>query len=167
MSDEIDDFVIIEFQTDQTTSTGKLVQAMRDFMSGQDVTAVYYPSGMNTYDTLKRSYTQMLNKGVVVEKWAQRIYRVFQEYVFANLSSRYQPAFTPGSSDTNVFAVYDLILSPEEYQLTLQRFVSASVDTLFAALRQNPNVPDKDRFIARLEARIERQRPRLRLDFCK
>jgi len=165
MSSEVDDFVVIEFQTDQTTGTGKLVQALEDFMSGKDVTTVHYPFGLNTYDTLKRSYTQMLNKGVAMEHWSQRIYWVFQEYVLDNLAQRYQPAFTPGSSNTNVFAVYDLVQETEIYALTLQRFVSASVDALFTALRQNPNVPEKDQFVANLEARIEQGKPRLRLDF--
>jgi hypothetical protein len=87
------------------------------------------------------------------------------DYVFANLSNRYQPSFAPGSAQTNVFAVYDLARSPEVYVLSLQRFVSASVDSLFAALRQNQSAPSKDQFVAHLEARIKRQKPRLRLDF--
>ncbi len=165
MSSEVDDFVVIEFQTDQTTSTGKLVQALEDFMSGRNVGTTHYSFGMNTYDTLKRSYTQMINKGVVMEQWGQRIYWVLQRYVFDNMVHRYHPAFTPGSSATHVFAVYDLIRSEETYTLTLQEYVSASVDALFAALRQNTSIPEKDQFIARLEAKIERGKPRLRLDF--
>lgn len=165
MGSEVEDFVIVEFQTDQTTSTGKLVQALEDFVNGKDVTATHYPFGLNTYDTLKRSYTQILNKGVAMEHWNQRIYWVFQEYVFDNLLQRYQPNFTPGSSDTNVFAIYDLVRQTKTYALILQRFVSASVDALFNALRQNPNVPEKDQFIATLQARIEQQKPRLHLKF--
>ena len=165
MSSHIEDFVIVELQTDQTTSTGKLVQALKDFMSGKDVTAVHYPFGMNTYDTLKRSYTQILTKGVAMEHWSQRIYWVFQEYVFDNMLQRYQPAFTPDSSNLNVFAVYDLERGRETYVLTQQRFVSASVDALFTALRQNPNVPEKDQFVAKLQARIEQGKPHLHRDF--
>lgn len=165
MSSEIEDFVIIEFQTDQTTGTGKLVQALEDFMQGKDVTAAHYSFGMNTYDTLKRSYTQMLNKGVAMEYWGQQIYWVLQRHVFDNLLERYQPAFTPGSSDKNVFAIYDLVRETEAYALVFQEFVSASVDALFAALRQNPNVPEKSDFVAALQARVERGKPYLRLGF--
>jgi hypothetical protein len=89
MSSDIEDFVLIEFQTDQTTSTGKLVEGLRHFVAGQAIVGRTYPFGMNTYDTLKRSYTQILNKGIVVESWGQRIYWVFQEYVYHNLSKRY------------------------------------------------------------------------------
>jgi len=165
MSSEVEDFVVVEFQTDQTTNTGKLVQALDDFLNGKDVTTAHYSFGMNTYDTLKRSYTQMLNKGVAMEQWGQRIYWVFQEYVFDNMVQRYQPGLESGSSDTNVFAVYDLVRTSETYALTLQRFLSAGVDSLFAALRQNPGIPTKDQFIAKLEAKIARGKPRLRLDF--
>ena len=165
MSNEIEDFVIIELQTDQTTSTGKLVQALEDFMNGEDVAGVHYPFGMNTYDTLKRSYTQILNKGVVMEQWSQRIYWVFQEYVFDNLVQRYQPAFVDGPQETNVFAVYDLVREAKRYTLTRQSFVSASMDALFAALRQNPNTPGKDQLVAKLQARIEQRKPHLRLSF--
>jgi hypothetical protein len=165
MSSEIDDFVVIEFQTDQTTGTGKLVQALEDFMNGEDVTATHYPFGMNTYDTLKRSYIQMLNKGVAMEHWSQRIYWVFQEYVFDNLVQRYQPAFSSDSSETNVFAIYDLVQGAETHTLTLQRFTSASVEALFTALRQNPNIPDKDQFVAKLQTKVERGKASLRLMF--
>ena len=69
----VDDFVIVELQTDQTTSTGKLIDALNDFQSGKDVTGKNYGFGMNTYDTLKRSCIQILNKGVVMDQWEQRI----------------------------------------------------------------------------------------------
>jgi hypothetical protein len=165
MSSEVEDFVIIEFQTDQTTGAGKLVQALKDFMNGKDVATAHYPFGMNTYDTLKRSYTQILNKGVAMEYWNQRIYWVFQKYVFDNLVHRYQPTLTPEASDTITFAVYDLVQRTDTYVLTRQRFVSASVDALFAALRQNPNVPEKEQFVAKLRAKIEKGKPHLRFDF--
>jgi hypothetical protein len=165
ISSHVDDFVVIELQTDQTTSTGKLVQALQDFMDGKDVVGSHYPFGMNTYDTLKRSYTQMLNKGVVLESWQQRIYWVLQDYVFSNLSDRYRPELVPDSSRTNVFAVYDLLRYPGGYVLSLQRFVSATVDALLSALRQNQSVLTREQFVAHLEARIQRQKPHLRLDF--
>ncbi len=85
--------------------------------------------------------------------------------VFRNLVRCYQPAFTPGSSNMNVFAVYDLVRGMEAYVLTLQRFASSSVDALFTALRQNPNVPEKDQFVAKLQARMEQQQPHLHLSF--
>src|SRR3989304_7521225 len=37
ISNKVDDFCIVEFQSDSTTGTGKLVQALKDFMKGKDV----------------------------------------------------------------------------------------------------------------------------------
>jgi len=165
MSSEIDDFVVVELQTDQTTGTGKLIDALNDFRSGQDVIGKNYGFGMNTYDTLKRSYTQILNKGVVMEQWEQRIYWVFQSPVFDNLCQRYQPGFSSGSDQTNVFVVYDLCPGSDMYTLVLQRLVSASVDAMFRALRENPNIPGKDQFVKRLKTYIDRKKPSPLLKF--
>jgi hypothetical protein len=55
MQAEVQDFVTVEFQTDSTTGTGKLVQGLRDFVAGQDIQKRTYSFGMNTYDTIKRS----------------------------------------------------------------------------------------------------------------
>lgn len=55
LSSKIEDFCIIEFQSDSTTGTGKLVEAMKDFMNGQNITEKHYPFGLNTYNTIKLS----------------------------------------------------------------------------------------------------------------
>ena len=44
---------------------------------------------MNTYDTIKRSITQLLNKGIVYEAWGVKCYWVIEEYIHANLVRRY------------------------------------------------------------------------------
>ena len=69
MKPEVEDVVAVEIQADSTTSTGGLVQGMRDFVAGQDVQSQTYDFGMNTYDTIKRSVPQLLNKGIVYETW--------------------------------------------------------------------------------------------------
>ena len=63
ISDEIDDFCVVEFQTDSTTGTGKLVRAIEDYIQDKDITKNSYAFGMNTYNTIKLSFIQMLNKG--------------------------------------------------------------------------------------------------------
>jgi len=100
-----------------------------------------------------------------MEHWGQRIYWVLQQHVYDNLRQRYQPALIPGSSATNVFAIYDLVRETMTYTLIFREFASASVDALFAALRQNPNIPGRSEFVAALQARVERGKPSLRLDF--
>ena len=81
LSSDIEDFVIIEFQTGQTTSTGKLVQALKECLGGKGIKGKSYAFGLNMADIWKRSFTQILNKGIVLEKWGHKIYWVVQEPV--------------------------------------------------------------------------------------
>lgn len=50
---ELEDFVTVEFQTDSTTQTGAVVQALKDYVAGQDIQQQSYRFSMNTYDTIK------------------------------------------------------------------------------------------------------------------
>ena len=165
MSSDIEDFVLIEFQTDQTTSTGKLVEGFRHFVAGQDIVGRTYRFGMNTYDTLKRSYTQILNKGIVVESWGQRIYWVFQEYVYRNLSQRYNLDLAYDQNKAIVFDLYDLESQAGRLTLAHSRSLSATIDELFYALRHNPNIPKKDALVQALKKRIARETSALQLHF--
>jgi hypothetical protein len=85
LSSEIDDFVIIEMQTGQTTSTGGLVNALDDFMQGKEIEGRSYPFGLNLADIWKRAFTQVLTKGIVAERWGHKIYWVVQEPVYQDL----------------------------------------------------------------------------------
>jgi len=155
MKAEVEDFVAIEFQTDQTTSTGALVQGMRDFIAGHDVTEHSYRFGMNTYDTIKRSMTQLLNKGTVYEAWDIKCYWVIQEYIYTTLANRYglkKGGYSPGHASR--FALYNL--EPERGRLCLvpSRFISTTVDEVYQAMRNNPSLPDKDAFVRILSAKL-------------
>ena len=113
-------YAIVKVPFKPDASTGELVEGLRHFVAGQDVVGRTYKFGMNTYDTLKRSYTQILNKGVVVESWGQRIYWVFQEYVYRNLSQRYNLDLAYDQSKAIVFALYDLKSQTGKLTLVLQ-----------------------------------------------
>ncbi|RMF29420.1 MAG: hypothetical protein D6759_13885 [Chloroflexi bacterium] len=158
LSSQIEDFVIIEIQTDQTTGTGQLVQALEDFLQGETVVGRTYSFGLNTYDTLKRSFTQILNKGVVLEQWGQKAYWVFQEPVYRNFVARYNlGGMTYDDGYTTVFLVYDLTRERDLYRLTRTRKLSASTEELLSAFRNSPGVPSKDDFVAKLEEKIRAQ----------
>lgn len=156
MSAEIEDFGIVEFQTGQTTQTGQLVRGLRDSIAGETVAGKSYDFGLNLYDIWKRAFTQVLNKGVIMEAWKKRIYWVIQEPVYKYFEARYNLehlAFDPVHS--TVFAVYDLKPGKQRLELVLSRMVSASMDQLFAAFRDNPNIPSLDKFVAALKGRTE------------
>jgi len=163
LSNDIEDFVAVEFQTDQTTGTGKLVQALEDYLREGTFEGRAYGFGLNTYDTLKRAFTQILNKGIVLEQWQQKVYWVFQEPVYQNYTSRYnlgEMRYNP--SHTTVFTVYDLARRENQYQLAQTRLESATMDELFSAFRNNPNIPGKDMFVETLQRKI---RAKLELAF--
>ncbi len=156
MKAEVEDFVTIEFQTDSTTGTGQLVQGLRDFVDGRDVKKQMYAFGMNTYDTIKRSMTQLLNKGIVYEAWRIKCYWVIQEYIYTNLVNRYglkKEGYVPEHASR--FALYNLIRRGNRLTLTPSRFVSTTVDDVYRAMKNNPGLPNKDKFMIALNAKLK------------
>ena len=110
---------------------------------------------MNTYDTIKRAITQLMNKGIVYEAWDTKCYWVFQEYIYKNLVTRYgfkENGFS--SRDASRFALYNLV--PKNHRLTLvpSCFISTTVDEVYQAMRDNPSLPDKDRFVQTPSAKL-------------
>ena len=93
LSTVVEDFAVIELQTGQTTSTGKLVQGFKDLMeTGTIAPKATYNFGINTYDIWKRTFTQILNKGIILEKWKRKIFWVVQEPIFEYFRVKYRPS---------------------------------------------------------------------------
>ncbi|MCX7886533.1 MAG: NotI family restriction endonuclease [Verrucomicrobiae bacterium] len=158
MSSEIEDFAAIEFQTGQTTNTGKLVQGLKDFMAGQIINYKPYGFGVNFFDIWKRTFAQVLNKGVIMEIWKKKIYWVVQEPVYKFFEAKYNLqhlAYKPQHS--TVFALYDLVPERQSFALKTSRKISASMDQLFDAFRTNPNIPPLEKFLSGLKRKIETQ----------
>ncbi len=156
MKAEVEDFVSVEFQSDSTTSTGGLIQAINDFFEGHNVPEQTYKFGMNTYDTVKRAITQLLNKGIVYETWDTKCYWVIQEYIYANLVNRYgfkKKGFSPEHASR--FALYNLKHKDNRLSLSSSRFVSTTVDEVYQAMRNNPNLPHKDTFVQTLNTKLQ------------
>ena len=156
MRSEVDDFVSVEFQSDSTTATGKLVQGIKDFVDGRDVLDESYGFGMNTYDSIKRAITQLMNKGIVYEAWDTKCYWVIQEYIYSNLVSRYgfkEDGFS--SEHASRFALYNIVPNQDRLTLTSTRFVSTSVDEIYRAMRSNPAMPGKDAFVRSLNNKLQ------------
>ena len=155
MKSEVEDFVSVEFQADSTTSTGGLVQGIRDFFQGHDLQDQSYKFGMNTYDSIKRFLTQLMNKGIVYETWDTKCYWVIQEYIYTNLVSRYgfkTDGFSPRHASR--FALYNLTPQGGRLALKPSRFISTTVEEVYQAMRNNPGMPNKDRFVQHLNAKL-------------
>src|SRR3990170_8733982 len=118
ISNKVDDFCIVEFQSDSTTGTGELVQALKDFMKEKDVLQNKYHFGMNTYNTIKLSYIQMLVKGQVMEKWEKNIFWIMQRFVYDNMVNRFKLIdLTYDKTQNTQYHIYDLKSTGGLYKL--------------------------------------------------
>ncbi len=154
ISNKVEDFCIVEFQSDSTTNTGKLVNALKDFLNGEDVSARRYNYGMNTYNTIKLAYTQILYKGQTLEKWQKKIVWVCPPYIFQNTVNRFNLVnleYNPQNSTS--FFIYDLSRQSDNYHLKLVDKRSSTIDNLLTAFTKQPT-PKLDNFIALLENKI-------------
>jgi hypothetical protein len=158
LSREIEDFVMVELQTAQTTGTGSLVKALEDFMAGEQTVGMSYRFGLNLADIWKRTFIQILTKGIVMERWGHKIYWVVQEPIYQDFLDRYNlHDLTYAPDENTVFAVYDLRREGERFQLHRTRTESSTIDDLFDAFRTNLAVPPKQVLVEKLEQKVEQQ----------
>ena len=156
MRPEIDDFVAVEIQADSTTGTGELVRAFQEFASDGYMADRHYRFGANTYDSIKRAVTQLMNKGMVYEKWRTKCYWVIQEYLYANLASRFGLAEERyRTEDSTRFALYSLVPREDRLALEATRVLSTNVDDVYQAMRNNPGMPAKDAFVKALNHKLQ------------
>lgn len=156
MSAEVEDFAVIEFQTGQTTSTGRLVDGFKDFMKqGTLREDASYGFGINMYDIWKRTFTQILNKGIILEKWRKKIFWVVQDPVFKYFQRKYRiNSLDYDAGHSTVFALYDLKTSGKRLKLLSTQTLSSTIDDLFDAFRTNDDIPPVEEFVARLKAKM-------------
>lgn len=154
LSTEIEDFVVVELQTVDTTSTRALVKAIQEFMGGDDIYERRYKFGLNLANVWKRCFVQILREGVILERWGHKIYWIAQEPAYQYLlDSHGLHGMTFDRSHTTVFMIYDL-LGQDRYELVQTRVESETMNQLFFAFQNNVPIPSKDTFIQRLEARV-------------
>jgi hypothetical protein len=159
MSAEIIDYAVVEFQSADTSNTGKLVTAFKDFVAGKDISTVNYSYGINWANVWKRTLIQIMIKGRYMEEWGRNIYWVIQEPIYQNLVDRYglkNMAFAP--LDSTRFAVFDLKLDKDHYDFIPTRIESASIAELAQAV-QTFKVPSEDKFLEKLQEKVDKISP--------
>jgi len=155
INNKVDDFCIVEFQSDSTTGTGELVEALKDFMKGKDVLENKYRFGMNTYNTIKLSYIQMLIKGQVMEKWDKNIFWIMQKFVYENMVNRFcLTDLDYNANHSTQYHIYDLTKNSEIYNLKLFDKKSTTISNLLRAFTHQPT-PSLDTFVGVLERKIK------------
>ena len=91
-----------------------------------------------------------------MENWGKKIFWVVQEPVYRNFETRYNlQNLGFQSAHSTVFALYDLKSSGETFNLAANRKTSASMDQLFGAFRNNPNIPSITKFHGTLKRKLE------------
>jgi len=146
----------LNFRLVKRQARGNLVQALKDFLKGEDIEGRSYRFGLNLADIWKRSFTQILNKGIVLENWGHKIYWVVQEPVYRDFMNRYNLDYmTYDDEHTTVFLICDLKEKAEKYVLFQTKIESSTISDLFKAFRNNPNIPSKDTFINKLQIKLK------------
>jgi len=154
LSSKVEDFCVVEFQSDSTTGTGQLVEALKDFMESNKVKEKY-SFGLNTYNTIKLSYIQMLVKGQLLEKWNKHIFWIMQSYVYENMINRFCLTDMEYNFNKNTkYFLYDLERENNLDILKLQNKKASTINNLLKAFTHQPT-PSLDDFVEVLENKIK------------
>lgn len=145
----ITDFCGIEICSDSTTATGKLVKALEDFV-GTGKVKERYNYGLNTYNTIKLSFTQIMNKGQVFEKWGKKYIWILQDVLFENLVSRFNLDIEESFNDNQIiFYTVKLILEDNKiFEVKRSKVFSTNILGLLKAYsRGGKEIPSLESFI--------------------
>ena len=132
----IHDFVGIEIVANQTTSTGELTDAAREFERTGKFSKDHYSYGLNTYMQIKTFFTQCLAKGRLFKHWNKKYAWLMQDVMFENWLERFSLNLGEGVEHGDfIFPVYDLVFNSvsERYELKLKNTYSATYDELLEA----------------------------------
>jgi hypothetical protein len=107
------------------------------------------------YDIWKRTFTQILNKGIIMEKWGKKIFWVVQDPIFNYFQKKFRLTdMVYNKSHYSVFSLYDLKENGQRLDLLPTRMFSSTVDALFDAFRRNDDIPPVEKFVERLESKL-------------
>lgn len=112
---------------------------------------------MNTYNTIKLAFIQMLKKGQVFEEWDKKIIWVVQKYVYKNMVDRFGlQDMDLDKKDANIFFIYDIDYQtyPNRYTLSIEKIKSSTIENLMKAFRGS-ELPQLDDFIKILHKKLK------------
>jgi len=157
-SNQLADFVAIELQANQTTSTGALTNAIKEFERTGTFSRRHYGYGLNGYMQIKTFFTQCLNKGRLFSRWQKKYVWIIQDVIYEDWTSRFQLKLDEGSEKgTIVFMVYDLVFDDAsgKYRWRLRKIVSSSHTHLLEAYSQPAReLPPPDDFVLNINDKI-------------
>ncbi len=158
------DFCGIEIQTDATTGTGALRNAIGDLLNNQLLDS--YGFGLNTLATFKGFLPQFIFKGQLFDDWNLPYVAVMQDELWEKFISKFRIRYkeiTNYTTQTFLFFVYSLIQNPEtnKYEIGNRKIYSSRwIDLLFSFSVESDLLIDLNGIAVKIENKMDNYDPR-------
>ena len=160
----VHDYAHLELQSDATTGTRELVQCVKDFFDGEDVTHKNYTYGLNSKASIKSSSLQMIDKGYLFNHFGKKSIWIIQDSLFYILCNIYNIKMSditdcePKKEENLIFVVviskYDK--KEDRYKLEVSKCYSTSPNLLQKAISEKAPIIESD-IMDSVLAKISRQ----------
>jgi hypothetical protein len=141
------DFALAEVQACDTTGTGDLVMAYKDWPTKGYLREANF--GINWLNAIKRLSEQLLYKAGLAQYWSVRLYVVLQDVLFERFWNQYGFSDANGVQDGNVvFLSYKLDDGSDKtpYEMILVKVFCTDAGRLAGRMTSVPaGAPDRDR----------------------
>lgn len=158
--DDVIDFVPIETHANQTTQTGALTKALREYKNTGKFSSKHYNYGINHYHQIKTFFTQCLNKSQLFSSWKKKFVWIIEEHVFNDWLDRFGLNLPTGLNNGEIiFKSYGLDFNKSlgRYALASRKTVSTDRTTLLSAYsRPTQDLPKVKEFIENIKRRLNR-----------
>lgn len=155
----ITNFCGIETAANDTTQTGQLVNAVKDFMEKKRLKK-QYRYGLNTYNAVKLSFVQIMNKGQVFESWERKYVWILQDRLFEDLTKRFGLEIEKSTDRKKFIILYVVKLEENKtakiFNIKLSETYATSVEDLSKAY-QRKLLPSPDKFIQGISAKLAKE----------
>ena len=148
----IHDYAHLELQSDATTATRELVECVRDFFKGVDITKKNYSYGLNSKASIKGSSLQMIDKGYLFKHFGKKSIWIIQDSLFYILCNIYNIQMTditnkdPDKEENLIFVVikseYDK--NTDKYKIKVDKCFSTSPDLMQKAISKKAPIIEAD-----------------------
>ncbi|MFA5771704.1 MAG: hypothetical protein WC974_03130 [Thermoplasmata archaeon] len=148
----IHDYAHLELQSDATTGTRALVECVRDFFKGVDITKKDYAYGLNSKASIKGSSLQMIDKGYLFKHFKRKSIWIIQDSLFDVLCTIYGIQMTditnkePDKKENLIFVVikskYDKYT--DKYKIKVGKCCSTSPNLMQSAMSNKAPMPNEE-----------------------
>jgi hypothetical protein len=155
----VTNFCGIETAANDTTQTGQLVAAIKDFMEKKRLKR-QYKYGLNTYNAVKLSFVQIMNKGQVFESWKRKYIWILQDKLLEDLIKRFSLQIEEGTGDGKFIILYAVKLEENKvakvYDVRLSQIYATTIEDLSKAY-QRKLLPTPERFIQGIGVKLKKE----------